>query len=295
MKRKPSKGSDGDNCSKTTIGVEPYKGGFWSYYQRSAGQLPMTPLHDILKWILQQINLGHFDLKPDASGDIVTIVIGQEAPAAAADLQEAAQDSYKLHLALNIAGLIADAREKGSTPRTLELEERAWSEANENALRRIEIHYGMELCRLLGRISKKLRVLELLPLVDNAPEPTKDYIAEATRCYLLRLDKACIALCRACLEETLKSVLTPEMKNAWREEINRNKSISQSPNPMKALIDVCDRYGILGKHVTDAHYIRDKGNKVLHMQPNLEGDDKDPAGKALQKTRSILRFIYGEK
>lgn len=152
--------------------------------------------------------------------------------------------------------------------------------------RRMEIYYALVLAQLLGHVSKKLPKLEHLPILDNAPDNTKEYIAEATRCYLLKLNRACISLCRACLEDTLKSVLTKSMENELKQEVQRNGS------PMVSLIAVCTRHGVLKNHEDDAHYIREAGNQILHLNVKKE-TDADLAGDVLWKTRKIIGLIHG--
>ena len=271
------------------------KGGYWCHLgeHRSAGDLRETPLHETLTWILEQISFGHVTCLSDEDGDVVSLKIGQESPIQGASEDEVAEEASKELLGINLAGLIAECREKGSHPKIAEFEKKVWENATDSARRRMEIHYAFILSQLLGRISKKLPKLQLLPILEKAPANTKEYIAEATRCYLLKLDRACISLCRACLEDTLKSVLTESMKTEWSDEIIKNKKLYRSPNPMHALIEVCARHGILKSHKKDAHDIRDAGNRILHLDTRKTTTD-DLAGEVLTKTRKIIGLIYSE-
>ena len=61
-----------------TVHVERTDNGFWTYLRRSAGELPGTPLHDILKWVLEQLNFGHFEKQRDSRGDVVSMTIGRQ-------------------------------------------------------------------------------------------------------------------------------------------------------------------------------------------------------------------------
>ena len=156
---------------------------------------------------------------------------------------------------------------------------------------RMELHYALVFCELLGRVSKKLKTLDLLPILESAPESTRNYLAEAIRCYLLKMDRACIALCRACVEDTLNHALTGQMQNEWRDEFNHRKKGS-----MEALIDVCVRHDVIGKHRQDAHYIREAGNRVLHLQvPESASANSDVAGHVLKKTCTLIGFIHGNR
>jgi len=277
-----------------TFTVEPTKGGYWCHFtgHRSAGDLGSVPLNETLKWILEQISLGHITcLLHD--GDVVSIRIGKESPRSGTSEEAVAKEVYKELTAFGIVGFLAQCREAGSLAINANGEKHIWERFDENAERRVEHHYALVLSRLLGHIAKKLPSLDTLPILDSAPAHTKEYIAEATRCYLLKLDRACIALCRACLEETLNSILTADMKHELHDTFEPNRRSRRSPNPLVSLIAVCARHGVLRDGAEDdAHYIRIKGNDILHL--NLEGDpNAGIAGEVLWKTRKIMALIYG--
>jgi hypothetical protein len=277
-----------------TFRVEPTKGGYWCHptKHRSAGDLREIPLSETLKWILEQIIFGHLTCISDEYGDVVSLNIGKHSPRLGSSEEEVGKQVFKELLGFGITGVLAQCRESGSYPKSAEAEGKIWEVANDNFKRRMEIHYALVLSRLLGHISKKLPSLELLPILDAAPVNTKEYIAEATRCYLLKLDRACISLCRACLEDTLKNILTEEMKDEWNDEMSRNRQIYRNPHPMKALIEVCGRHDILKNHEGDAHDIREAGNRILHFDLKNKAD-ADLASQVLWKTRKIIGLIYG--
>jgi hypothetical protein len=284
-----------EGVKKQRMRVEPAANGFWCYYgeHRSPGSFPETPFHETLIWLVQQISLGNFAIDQDEHGEELTVAIGKAVASPAASAKEAAERAGAQAIGLSIAGLVAGAREKGYSPNLRPFLNRAWEEKTESASRRMEMHYALEMARLLGRISKKLPKLEDLPLVERAPETVRAHIAEATRCYLLKLDRACIALCRACLEDTLRSILTPEMQQDWRRLMAENKRLSRNPNQMQALIEVCAKHGVLNKDLQrHAHDVREAGNRVLHLA-QLRDEQEDLAGQILKKTRIILALIYG--
>jgi hypothetical protein len=274
--------------------IEPVGDNFWCYFEgrRSAGELPETPFHTTLFWLIEQIALGYVKSYRDERGDVVCITVGKAVPHAATSIEEAANATGREHLALNIAATIAEAREKGSRVTDQQLHDKVWGGATESTFRRMEMHYAQEMARLLGRIAKKLPKLEKLPLVESAPPAVRAHIAEATRCYLLKLERACIALCRACLETTLESVLTTTMRREWIDRIAENKRRNNTANPMQALIEVCAAHGVLKNLEADAHYIRKKGNDILHLNSSTD-DKKDLAGEVLKKTRAVVAVIYG--
>jgi len=278
--------------------IEPSGKGFWSYraFRRSAGASQDTPIHERLKWILEQINLGHVVATVEENGDVVALTIGKGAPLKAAGADEAADLAGKALVGLDLVGLFAESREKGTSPTTHAFEKSAWESSSEHMRWRIEIHYGLILCELLGRVSEKLPKLGLLPILENAPERTLNFLAEATRCYLFKLDRACIALCRACLEDALNAILTPRLNDDWMREMEKNKRTCRNPQSMRALIEVCLRDGVLRDLKQDAHYVRKAANKILHMKLGpSEPQNEDVAGNVLNKTRMLIGSIHGRQ
>jgi len=278
------------DAKKIPFVVEPTDGGFWTYDEgcRSAGRLPTTPFSAILRWIVRQIVYGHCVEHVDEAGDVIALTIGQLAPSDLPSVEAAAEAAGKALLGLNIVRVLAEGREKGTSAKTCDAESSMWQKATPSAHRRLEFHYALLFCELLGRTSKKLKTLEMLPILESAPQSTRDYLAEATRCYLLKLDRACVALCRACLEETLKSVLTEVMQQQLRDEISLRKK-----GEMQALIDVCARAGLLGSHKKAAHDIREAGNQVLHLKQTAP--DSGMAASVLKKTRTVIGFLHGRR
>jgi hypothetical protein len=270
--------------------IEPGEHAYWSFLtgHRSAGDFPDTPISETLKWIIQQIALGNFfQLKEEQ--EAVCLVIGKGAPQSFASEEAAAQHAASKVRAIYLAGLIAEAREKGSYPQTAESEKAFWNAPTEIAKRCIELHYADFLAQLLGRISKKLPELEMLPIMERAPEKTKEYIAEATRCCLLKMDLACIAICRACLEHALMGSLTNPMKEELEDKMQQNKRFRHPQNYLESLIEFCRDKGKLNGSFVDAEEVRDAGNRVLHMK----GCGDLNAWDVLRKTRKIIAIIYG--
>ena len=98
--------------------VESAGDGFWCYYKgrRTAGSLPETPLHEILRWLLEQVNLGFVKYIRDEAGDIVSVVIGQSAHHAARSAEEAAQTAAEEGIALNIVATLGRGSGEGKRP-----------------------------------------------------------------------------------------------------------------------------------------------------------------------------------
>lgn len=274
-----------------TFKVEPTEKGYWCYFtgRRSAGDFHAIPLHETLTWVLEQISFGQIVAKKDASGDTVSLAFGAVCPRPGVSEIEVGKEVFKELLGFRLAGFLAQSRESGNSPKNSAIEEQLWQEVNENATRRMEFHYALELSRLLGHLCERLPSLEMLPILDHAPANTKAYIAEATRCYLLNLNRACISLCRACLEDTLKSSLTRPMQTEWTSMVRNQKK-----GPLEALIDVCAQHGVLQDKASDAHAIRVAGNRILHLNFS-NANDSDLPRQVLSKTRTIVGLIYGQQ
>jgi hypothetical protein len=103
--------------SKVKFSMEEAEAGFWTYLQRSAGKLPREPLHKVLNWILEQLNLGNAEIELDSRGDVVSLAVGRGAAAepqhSAEDASERAQSRLR---AVYLAGLLAQCRESGISP-----------------------------------------------------------------------------------------------------------------------------------------------------------------------------------
>ncbi len=274
-----------------TIVVEPTEGRFWCHDEdcRSAGKPDNGSFASVLKWILRQIALGHVAPEVDERGDVVSLHIGKTAAFNVETAEQASEAAGKADLQVDIAGRIAEAREKGTSQQTYQFECRAWAQATPAAHFRQELHYALEFTELLGRTSKKVKKLDLLPILESAPENTRQLLAEATRCHLFKLDNACIALCRACVEDALNGALTPSMRDEWRQQVSLQKG------PMEALIDVCASHGVIGVHKRDAHKVRQAGNEVLHAKvTDSTGGNTNVAADVLRITRILIDTIHGK-
>jgi hypothetical protein len=86
-----------------TFRVVPVKGGYWCHFDghRSAGDLHETPLNETLRWILEQISLGHITCSLDKDGDVVSLKIGQESPIQGASDDEVADEVAKELIGIN--------------------------------------------------------------------------------------------------------------------------------------------------------------------------------------------------
>jgi len=262
------------NKKPIRIDCEPTPTGFWTYVQRSAGQLPGNSLSQILNWILEQMNLGHFKAEYE-NGDVVSLAIGKRAAIQATSCAAAAANAQNRLLAVNLAGLMAQAREGGIEPQYDDLSKRVSRDVSKWGERNTEFHYSFELLKILGRLNKKTFKLVAAPIAEVAPETVRSYLRESTRCWMYGFHGASIALSRACLEESLKSALYAATTNTRSE--------------LKDLIREARKRGLLDECMVDvARSIQAVGNRFLHGKPITE----DQSREALDGVRSIAEQVF---
>jgi len=254
-------------CEKTPTG-------FWTYDQRSAGELPTATLSKLLNWILEQMNFGHW-IPEHQAGDVVSLIVGKRASMQTASCDEAIADAKNRLFAVDIARVMAEARESGIEPQYDDLSKRVSREIGEWGERNTEFHYAFELTKVLGRLNKKTFKLVAPPIAGIAPDGVRSYLKESTRCWMYGFHGASIALSRACLEEVLKRALYPGHSNRAPE--------------LDELIQEADQKGKLdGCLIDTAHFIRKTGNRFLHGEPISETDSRD----ALDGIRSIAEQLF---
>ncbi|MDE2926104.1 MAG: DUF4145 domain-containing protein [Acidobacteriota bacterium] len=149
--------------------------------------------------------------------------------------------------------------------------------------------YAFEMLSKLGMVadrSKTEAVREIL-LLENVPERVDDYMAEATACFRYGFDKACLAVCRATLEQVLKWRLASDGKRIQKNLYN--------------LIEDARKWKYLtGELARAAHDIREWGNGAVHN--SQRGNIPIPrsaersfvlslAEEALRNSKRILRRL----
>lgn len=255
-----------------TIGLERNDGRFWTYIQRSAGELPNTPLFKVLNWVLEQLNFGYVESERDERGDVVSLTLGKGTVTSESTIEEVRQDTESRLLGVNIAGILAQGRESGIPPDFAERSKQVSRGITEWGERNTEFHYAFELIKVLARLNKKTFRLEAPPILGLAPASVVSYLRESTRCWLYGFHGASVALSRACLEDTLRNAL------------------SVVPGvSLESLIEEASRCGLLDEcMVKIAHTIRKVGNKFLHGQNTSEADSRE----ALDGVRSIVEQVF---
>jgi hypothetical protein len=123
------------------------------------------------------------------------------------------------------------------------------------------------------------RTMQLSRIVATrkASKITNTYLREATRTFILGLPQACVAMCRASLEQGLKENLSYQESE---DKKGLGKLIEQARE--RNLIDNAGRE--LAKEVACA------GNKVMHAAPA----DFEKAREVLYKVRGLLEDIYSK-
>ena len=258
------------------IQVEQTRAGCWTYVQRSAGSLPETPLHQLLKWIIEQLNFGNFTATKDGRGDVVSLTLGRSAAAQRESADAALAETHDRLLAVSLAGLMAQSRESGIEPQHAGLSKAASQQITDWGRRNTEFHYATELLKTLGRLNKKTFNPEAPPITGLAPASVIAYLRESTRCWLYGFHGASVALSRACLEETLRTKLPTSKATAI-------------PATLEYLVDRAKQQALLDDCMAEtAHSIRKVGNRFIHGESITERESRD----TLDAIRSIVEVVF---
>ena len=214
--------------------------------------------------------------------DVHTVVIGQRA-ADFETVEEAIEHAQRRSLAVNIAGLLATARERGVEPKYEGLTKKAKISATENFHMNTEFHYAYELVDILENISRHTFVFDAPPIVGRAKPQTLDLLQEATRCFLFGLHRACVAICRAVLEDSLAQRV-PET-SLMEEKMQSSKEDGE----LTILINAAVRARVLPPELSSmAHGIRQEANKALHKSDRKVKN----SWQIILDTRTIVEKVY---
>ena len=247
----------------------------WCYITPSCGDPTDAPVNEILRWVLEQINFGNWNVRHDSVGRPTSLTVGLAAAAAANELSvEELADKVKTRLrSVNINGIFARAREEGIAAAHSELADTVRLTATEAGYGNTEIHYAFELLDTLAHIRARTFVFDSPPIHGKVAPNVVELLREATRSYLFGLGRSCVSLCRALLEEALRGRVKKVdlLREVWKTKRGE----------LECLIDICERNGVLSsKLAKEAHAIRKAGNEVLHP--------KQPSGHAREDPWSIL-------
>ena len=267
--------------------------GIWTFVAGSAGSSNQWPEQDFclaLAWIVQQLHLGNFEVQDKEEGEVVSVLIGRGTTFAFKDTpQDEVIDEVKdlverRNLSVRVAGSFAQAREKGIEPKYEKLAEKAIVAVNAQSSGSFntELHYAFQLIGILRRIKERTLVLHSPPILGKASRPVVEFLGEATRCHLYGFHQACVAICRACLEQSLKDRVP-------RRELRQEQRNMPRKGELECLISAALRLGFLdGSRHELADQIRKHGNNVLH-RALIRGED---SWDILQTTRDVVSYLF---
>jgi len=152
--------------------------------------------------------------------------------------------------------------------------------------------YAYEMLKKLDdMVDRGQTTVQEMHLLESVPGPVDRYMQEATACFRYGFDSACISMCRAALEESLKHRISKEHgEKSIRTVDQYGRTVNES---LSTLIDTANKqYGYLDAELTKyAKNIRDWGNDCLHgKMPRLE--TRTWAKKSLFQTRLVLSVLY---
>ena len=142
----------------------------------------------------------------------------------------------------------------------------------------IEDYYVRELMNNVPSIAARVQGLRPLVVGETPTETVRQYLEEATRCFVYGFFQATAALSRSILEATI-------------DECLRGRALLV-PDNLKEKINESSRSGLLtSENVDRAHHVRRVANRVLHDEPTSEQE----ALHVLLSVRRILRALYGQE
>lgn len=267
------------------MSIEMPDGVPWIFGQRSCGELPGTPVHGVLRWVLEQLNFGHFLVERDGSGDGVSLTLGQAAAFASPVPPDRKERRER---AVMLAGLLAKARERGIEPDWEYFSDKANPilRNTETGRMNTEFHYAFQLVDILADISELTHRLESPPILGRADPDIVSMLGEATRCLMLGLARSSTAVCRACMEAALKDHVSP--REVWTEQEGYPHPDGSKRGQLECLIRVAERSDLLDRALSDAaHKVRRAGNDAAH------GDVQTADGwDTLLRTRQVVEHLY---
>ena len=184
------------------------------------------------------------------------------------------------HLAMQLAGLVANSRIEGVEPRFEEASDIVYRALEDDLEDYTQYFFAFELMNTLRLVKERVHVLAILPIKVGGFEECWTYLSEATRCWLYGLDTASAALCRAALElpgSAFEECNTSPEPRAEGEE-------GRVANLIRAAYD----RRLLDRDMREmAHEIRKAGNAILHGNIAQGMDLRD----LLFKTRGVVGHI----
>jgi len=140
----------------------------------------------------------------------------------------------------------------------------------------LDEYFTREMIRKIPKMVERTMRLSTLGVEKTPPEQLNTYFQEATKCFVLGLPQASIALCRAALAQGIR-------ESARKAGLNPVGELSE-------LIEVAARSKVLkGSSLQLANEVRLAGNRALHYGSSI---DKN-ASEVLLKVRLVLLDLFG--
>lgn len=171
--------------------------------------------------------------------------------------------------------------------------------------------YAFEMLNKLDQVvdrSKQKAVQEIL-LLENVPEGVDDYMAEAAACFRYGFDKACLAVCRTALEESLRRRIECDYGRDHVQTYDRGLRRLVDKGLSTLIEEAHQKYGPKRPwekpratrrptYLTDqmknaADRIRRWGNGAVHGKSGIpSGVVESRARKALLYSKQLLRHLW---
>lgn len=142
----------------------------------------------------------------------------------------------------------------------------------------LDEHYTREVVGAVSGYVRRTMQLSPMEAASTPSDVTNTYLREATRTFVLGLPQACIALCRAALEQSLKERLGHQLSGSFVM--------------FRELLEEAEKWHLLDK-VTKriARDLAKAADDVLHEKPTT----LDKARELLDQLRGLLQHIYSSQ
>jgi hypothetical protein len=139
----------------------------------------------------------------------------------------------------------------------------------------LDERYTRELIDAIPGYVRRTIQLSRMDATRRPSEVTNTYVREATRTFILSLPNACMALCRAALEQSLKENLGYQLSGTYTK--------------LHELIDEAHKYHLLDKAAKEiARSVANSADDVLHEKPS----NLDNVWEVLLNLRGLVQHIY---
>ncbi len=141
---------------------------------------------------------------------------------------------------------------------------------------------------------QRLRLLKPATVRRMANDRVRSYTAEATRAFLYGFDAACIAMCRATLEQIVKEVYVREGLATWDDVHKSTVTLRDRIRTVFTFPSLRHKTPAVQATVTTAaNKIADDGNLILHRYLFEQRISKRKAADALHNLAVVVSGIYG--